>query len=278
MGSFPYTDVSVHYPCGPLAASLIDVESEVKSLTEQNTVAVKTGDGSPPGNGDARGILGETNHFRRNADLDGSAFDCRGLVSLSILGWVRVDSLVQGPYFFSVHDATAANGQAWILAANQPSAPGNQTPEFLMADGLTIFNFIRLKASESAPAMTINVWHAIGASYDHVTNTMACFWGDGNDSSGDTTYFNTKAGYAAGFGYSVDYQQVNVGRFRTAGSVGDHIDVDHISYWKGRAFNEDDFLNHWQAGTGLSRNEFASDPGRSGIPKAAVADMYYYRR
>ena len=278
MGDFPYTDVSAQYPCGPLDGGLIDIESQAKSLVEQNVVPLKAGDGSPAGNGDARGLLGEPVHFRRGVDLDGTIFDCRGLVSITILGWCRVSTLTMQPFFWSVYDAANANGQAWVLNVNTTGGPGNQVPRMIMYDGLTIFNLKLIKVSVTAPSMTLDKWHMIGGSWNKITNKLACFWGDGNDGTGATTYYAETDGFAAGFGFTNDYQQNNCGRFRAGGAVENNWDVDHVSYWKGRAFNEDDFLNHWQGGAGLKRSEFAEDPGGSAGPTVPVGDMYYYRR
>lgn len=269
---FPYTDVNSTYDANELGPAL-DLLDGTGSPATKNMVAQNTPGFILDGKfGRARGPVGETDHWRRNVDLDGTQFDCRGLVSITILGWCRVTSLAQSPYFWSVHDAVNANGQAWVLGANQASAPGNQVPEFLMADGITLFNFIRIKASNTAPAMTINVWHMIGGSYNAVTNTLSCFWGDGNDPSGATTFFQSTAGFAAGFGFTTDYQSNNAARFRLAGVNGDFLHMDGVAYWKGRAFDNSEFLDHWQNGVGLLPSQFGSDPGLGG----AAADSYHY--
>lgn len=258
---FPYTDVNSTYDFEVLTTTLLDGTGSpaTKNLVPQPAPPTLA-DGKI---GRARGPCGETQHWRRNVDLDGSQFDCRGLVSISILGWCRVVSLTQQPFFWSVYDSANANGQAWVLRANTVAGGGNQVPTFAMYDGLTLFNNTVVKASLTAPSMTVNVWHLIGGSYNHATNTIACFWGDGNDPSGSTTHFASTSGFSAGFGFTTDYQSNNAARFRHAGAVGNFMDMDHTSYWKGRAFDNQDFLNHWQGGTALLFNEFGSDPGRS---------------
>ena len=203
---FPYTDVNSTYDCEEASGgSLLDGTG---SPATKNMVAQGSAGSIADGKfGKARGPVGNVTHWRRNVDLDGTQFDCRGLVSITILGWVRVTSLAQSPAFWSVHNTANANEQAWLLGANQAGGAGNQVPQFLMVDGLTIFNFKTVKCSLTAPSMTINVWHMIGGSYNHVTNKIACFWGDGNDPTGNTTFYAEDDGFAAGFGFTADVQQ-----------------------------------------------------------------------
>jgi len=271
---FPYTDVNSTYDCEEASSSLLDGTGSpaTKSMVPQ------AGPGSIADGkiGKARGTLGETAHFRRNVDLDGSQFDVRGLVSMTILGWCRVTSLTQSPFFWSVHDTGNANQQAWQMIANQAGGAGNQVPQFAMLDGLTIFNSLSVKATLTGPSMTINVWHMIGGSYNHVTNRIACFWGDGNDPSGLTTYYAEANGFAAGFGFTADVQQNNAARFRAGGVNGDFIQIDHVSYWKDRALDEDGFLDHWQGGTALLLSEFGSDPGRGAGGTTDIDSYHFY--
>ncbi len=264
MGDFPYTDVEIHYPAGPLAGDLIDVEPLNLNLIEQGTVGLKAGDGSPPGNGDARGPVDSlgSKDFRRALLLDGQGFDIRGATSMTILGWMRMNELTARPQYFSILDAAGpANKQAFSLYARQPAAGGAFNVVFRMFDGLTFNNFLAVKAS-SVAEMTSGVWHLIGGSWDSGSNLMSAFWGDGGDATGQTFYYNTAAGFSAGFSF-IGGQIVNVGRYSDLNTPD--MDVDHISFWNGRAFNLNDFLKHWQLGTGLARSEFAVNPGRDGV-------------
>lgn len=264
MGDFPYTDVTVHYPAGPLSGDLIDVEPLNLNLVEQGTVGLKSGDGSPAGNGDARGPVDSSSSkdFRRSPLLNGTGFDIRGAVSMTILGWMRMNELTARPQYFSILDALGpANRQAFTLYARQPASGGVFNVVFRMFDGITLNNLLAIKASSSVE-MTSGIWHLIGGSWDSGTNLMSAFWGDGGDPTGQTTYFSTAAGFAAGFGSFVAAQIVNVGRYSDL-NLPD-MDVDHISFWRGRAFNQNDYLKHWQLGTGLARSEYATNPGRDG--------------
>ena len=269
---FPYTDVNSQYDAEEASSSMFDVKANPanKNMVPQNGPG-SIADGKI---GKARGTLGETAHFRRNVDLDGTQFDVRGLVSMSILGWCRVTSLTQSPFFWSVHDTGAANRQAWQMHANNAGGAGNQVPAFAMLDGITIFNSKIVKATVTGPSMTVNVWHMVGGGWNHVTNKMRCFWGDGNDPTGNTTYYAEADGFVAGFGFTVDFQQNFCAGFRAGGVNGDFVQIDHVSYWKDRALTEDEFLDHWQGGTALLFSEFGSDPGRG----AGVADndSYHY--
>ncbi len=258
---FPYTDVNSTYDCEEAAGNLLDGTG--------NPLTRNLGPSGAPGSvadgfvGKGRGIIGETIFFNRGVEED-DQYDVNGLVSMSMIVWVRVSSLDQSPIAWSAYGTAAANRQAWQLNANQAGGVGNQVPEFAMYDGLTLNNSLRIKVSETAPDMTIDVWHMIGGSYNHVTNRIACFWGDGNDPSGATTYYAEADGFSAGFGFLHDFGEVWAGAWRVGGSAGNFIDIDHASYWKGRAHDENSFLDHWQLGTGLLVSEFGSDPGRRG--------------
>lgn len=244
LAGFPYTDVDAHYACEGTGA----LEDSVGSLdiVEQNTVGLLSGGGKF---GDARGPLSTTNHFRRSWS-SGDAFDIRGQTSITVIGWVRLNSLLANDFFFSIYDASNANGQAFNLYARETSG-GAASPRITMFDGLTIFNSLFVKATTSV-AIAAGEWQFIGGSYDAVENELRCFWGvDPGE-----YYYDTASGFAAGFGHTTDYQSVNVGRFTGGGTPVD-MDVDHISWWKGRAFQERDFLHHWNDHAGLAFGDFA---------------------
>ncbi len=259
MGSFPYTDVNLTYACdeGVASSSLLDTTGVPTTLNmiPQSSPAV-VADGMFDG---ARGVVGESVFFSRGVGED-DAYDVGGLISMTMVGWCRVASLNQSPFFWSVHNTDAANNQAWQLIANQAGGAGNQVPQFRMLDGLTIFNSLGVKASDTAPDMTVDVWHMIGGGWNKDTNKMACFWGDGNDESGNTTYYQEADGFAAGFGLTHTNGMVWAGAFRAGGDNGNFVQIDHVSYWKDRAFNEDDFQNHWQLGAGLAFADFDEQP------------------
>jgi len=274
MGSFPYTNVTVHYPTGPAAAGLIDVEPSPFNLVEQGNVGLKVGDGSVAGNGDARGPcnrFGSGPNFRAGIAFDGTHWDCRGAVSVTMIGWFRLNSLTGHPQLFSVWSFANANEQFWVLHARPFGPPTG--PAFTMYDGLTINNVRRAQASASNNPNAAD-WHMCGGSWNHVTNIVTSFWGDGSDPTGNTFFFNSTTGFSAGFGASVDVQSVNCARFSDLNEM--EIDVDHLSYWRDRAFDEEDYLNHWQAGTGLARSEFAVDPGRGFGGDESAAEFNYY--
>ena len=273
---YPYTDVNCHYPCAG-TGSLIDVIGNpvAKDMTEINTVP-EVSDGKF---GVARGPIdgrAADPHFERTLDLDGSQYDVRGLVSMTALQWVRYNALNAEPFTWSLWDGApnAETKQGWVLAGYEV-LPGPAGPRFHMYDGVSAFSNIGVYAKPSAPAtFSTGVWHLIGGSWDADTNTLACFWGDGSDPTGQTTYYNTVSGFAAGFQFSVD-GGVHMGKFSFGGAAGATIvEVDHCSYWKGRAFVLDDWLNHWQNGAGLALDNFIFDPRGPGL----AASNYYYGR
>ncbi len=257
MGDFPYTDVGSHYPCGPGSAGLIDTEN-AQNLVEQNSVGVKN-DGSPPGNGDARGPIQRDGspggHFTRGIDFVDSTFDVRGLTSHAMVMWVRLNEPDGQPFAWSVWNFSAANQQYWVLHARAGASGG---PQFGMYDGLTVNNSLAIKASAADVAIDDDSWHMIGGGWDSSTNTMSCFWGDGSDGTGNTTFYQEASGFAAGYGATINCQCNNVGKFSNLNET--EFDIDHASHWRGRAFNEDDFQNHWQVGAGLAFADFDEQP------------------
>lgn len=272
---FPYTDVGAHYPTGPLAGDLIDVEA-AKNIGEQNTVLVASG-GSPSGNGTYRGPVnrqGSPGGWFQTGLGFGSVYDVRGLTSHAMVCWIRLNLSASGPQAVSVWDITAANHEAWVLYGKQNAAPAG--PAFQMYDGLSQGNNILVKAAVSA-SPSITDFHMIGGGFDAVRKKIMCFWGDGADATGLTTHYTEVDGFVAGYGPLIDVSNVNCGRF--AGDADPGFDIDLISHWKGRAFDEQDFLNHWQLGTGLARDEFLADPGRGGGGGAEANPVnYYYNR
>ncbi len=254
---FPYTDVNSTYNAEG-TGNLIDGRGlpAQKSLINVNSVA-SVSDGMF---GQARGPIGEAAtslpHFDAVADFDGSQFDVRGLTSISVLMWVRLTANTTETFGWSVWNGTDAEGQAWVLSPNVILPGPVQGPRFHMYDGLVDFVNIGVYARTSGPVIPINDWHLIGGSWNALTNTLACFFGDGSDSSGNTTDFNTVSGFSAGFGYSANANNA-IGKFRHGGTTAAQMEVDHLLYWKGRAFDEEDFLNHWNSGAGLAFSQFS---------------------
>lgn len=267
---FPYTDVASHYPTGPLAGNLIDAEPSPKNIAEVNSVAVASG-GAPSGNGTYRGPIsragGASGWFNTSLQF-GSVYDVRGLTSHAMLCWIRLNETVSEPLILSLWNIVAANHEGWTLIGNSGAAP--RVPAFRQYDGLSQGNFIQVKAATSG-TITATAWHLIGGGFNAVTKKIMCFWGDGDTGA---THYQEADGFAAGYGPLIDVANVNVGKFSAFDTL--RFDIDLLSHWK-RAFDEQDFLNHWQLGTGLARSEFAVDPGR-GTPAAMGlgAALYYY--
>lgn len=263
---FPYTDVAAQYACGG-TGNLIDSKGSA-DITENNVAALQS-DGKF---GDARGPLGRAGsgagYFARG--WTGTAYDIRGLTSWSLVGWFKLNELTAQPFFFSIYDVNNANEQAIVVYARDFDA-SFKGPSTHMYDGLSFNNALFIKASTTA-APSQDDWHMVGASWDAGANLLSSFWGDGEDLSGNTTYYDTVAGFVAGHGYTTDVLQVNVARFSALNAPD--WDVDHISWWKDRALNESEFLDHWQSGKGLAFNQFASDP--NAVKRLAIP--WYYGR
>lgn len=257
---FPYTDVNSTYAAEG-TGDLIDGSGLTvqKNLINVNSVA-SVADGMFDL---ARGPVGQASssdpHFNAPVVFDGSQYDVRGLTSISVLMWVRITANSTEVFGWSVWNGSDAEGQAWVLSPNVILPGPTQGPRFHMYDGLADFNNIGVYARTSGADIPINDWHLIGGSWNAVTNVLSCFFGDGSDSSGDTVDFNTVSGFAAGFGYSAN-SDVAIGKFLHGGAAADVMEVDGLAYWKGRAFDEQDFLNHWNKGAGLLPSQYTGVP------------------
>lgn len=289
---FPYTagaaGTQSHYPCGPLNGTPNEQANALDDIVNAQKMDAKGGfqtigfksDGSPAGNGFARGPFsrdGSPGSFcSRNIDQVNSTFDVRGLTSHAMVMWVRLNEGLAQPFAWSVWGFAAANQQSWVLHARLGVAG---SPRFAMYDGLTINNNLKVFANPSGTIDNTS-WHMIGGGFNAVTKIINCFWGDGSDATGNTFHYSEIAGFAAGYaGTLINCQCNNIGKFSSLNVPA--FDIDHATHWKGRAFDEQDYLNHWQLNTGLAFSEFGANPGRDGSgdgDEEEAANFFYYRR
>jgi len=254
---FPYTDVNIDYPCEEASGILLGKQNLPVIGTPGSVADGIIGKARGPGGSDA-------DFFRGAVTFDGTKYDCGGAVSITVIMWIRITTLATEVFGWSVWGDGAASEQAWILSPSVILPGPVQGPRFHMYDGLILNNNIGVYARTSGADISLNDWHMIGGSWNRDTNILSCFFGDGSDGSGLTTDYNTTSGFAAGFGLSTD-GGVNIGRFDHGGADGDIMDVDHLSYWLGRAFDEEDFLNLWQLSAGLPFSSY------SGVPDMAFS-------
>lgn len=261
---FPYTDVNSTYAAEEATGDLLDATGKplvLKNLIEVNAPVPSVADGMF---GKARGPVGEAPssrpHFSSPVQFDGSQFDVRGKISITVLMWIRLSANTTEIFGWHVWNDTDAEGQAWILSPNVDLPGPVQGPRFHMYNGIGDFVNIGVYARTVGADISLGDWHLIGGSWDADTNTLACFFGDGSDPTGQTYDFNTVAGFADGFGYSANADNA-IGKFRHGGVAGaDVMEADHLAYWKGRAFDILDFLNHWNSGNGLAFSAYSGRP------------------
>jgi len=270
---FPYTagaaGTQSHYPSGPVdntpneqANALDDIVNAQKMDAKGGFETIGfLGTGSPAGNGSDRGQFsrdGSPGSFcSRAIGQTNSTFDVRGLTSHAMVMWVRLNETTATPFIWSVWGFAAANHQSWILLGRDVVGG---SPRFRMYDGLTLNMNLGVNAVDSG-VIDNTSWHMIGGGYNAATNIINCFWGDGSDVSGNTFHYQEASGFVAGYAAGLlDVQVNNIGKFAFL-NVPD-FDIDHATHWKGRAFDEQDYLNHWQLNTGLAFSEFDADPGR----------------
>lgn len=284
---FPYTagvaGTQSHYPSGPSGGSPNEVAASLDDVVNAQKLDAKGGvqtigflsNGSPAGNGFARGPFSREgspgSYCSRGIGQTNSTFDVRGLTSHAMVMWVRLNEGLAQPFCWSVWGFAAANHQSWVLHCR---AGVSGSPQFTMYDGLTLNMSLSVKAFD-AGSIDNTSWHMIGGGYNAATNTINCFWGDGSDSSGNTFHYQEAAGFVAGYAAGLlDIQGNNIGRFSSL-NVPD-FDIDHATHWKGRAFDEQDYLNHWQLNTGLAFSEFGADPGRGGSGGGDLNSAYQW--
>ena len=221
--------------------------------------------------GQARGFtkaIGEINasYFVQNQVTGNAIFDVRGATSFTAVGWVKLRSAGDGkPTFFDVHSVAVA-GQAiisWVKHDSWANLAPNGVPVCAMEDGLIAFKGLFVSSvHDPTPGMEQNVYQFMGISYDAVLNKARCFWGQNTG----IYWFSEGRGFVGGFKYARDggpssapnFPGVGFARF-TGGGLPAQLDVDHLFYWKGRAFKLNDFLNLWNNHVGLDVDELVSE-------------------
>lgn len=243
-------DYSEAFKCNELAAAtgLQGVYGE----TIPNAGASNVGVGTDGHVEDPAGIFGNreylapigdagTRYFSK-AFVASSVWDIRGAVSCTMAYWFKLRSTTNGgPFGFSIHNPSNANGQALWLLSRHMTFGANPAPIMFMLDGLSAFNFKTAQAS-AAVSPPLNTWQFNAGGYDAARNKVFHFWGR---AAGE--YYYTEAdGFAAGFGFTgaagctVGFGQFNDGN----GSIREQK-LDHAIWWKGRALTESDLVFLW---------------------------------
>jgi len=213
--------------------------------------------------GFARGTLRSGDrHFTKNFGA-GNAWDIRGLVSCTFVGWMKVDIAEQG-FGFNIHDATAAGRQALILIPRETNFESTPGPYVAMADGLTSFMWKQLKVND-AVSITLGEWFYFAGGYDAVRNKVFGAWGT---LAGDF-YYNEIDGWVAGFSYTGTGGTTKIGFWNgEAGTSQDN--VDHSLWFNGRALTETELEINFNGGVPLPFDQLqVIDSGSTGGVTAA---------
>ena len=249
--------------------------------------------------GQARGFtkaIGEINasYFVQDQISGSSLFDIRGATSITVCGWLaQVNTGDGSPSFFDVHSVAVA-GQAiicWLHQDGWANVSPNGVPVVSMEDGLIAFKGLLLSANhDQTPGVEQNAFNFMGVTYDAVLNRLRIFWGERAGPAGGQYHFSEMRGFVGGFKYPRDggasvapnFPGVGFARF-TGGGLPAQMNIDHIFYWKGRAFKLRDFLNLWNAHDGLDNDDLVNVvvppvPPVVDVDAALAAQPYYYGR
>lgn len=252
VGTFPFTDVNVQYDSHLEEDGSLDLRDQVASPGALNLTAI----GAPPlpstlgFMGYGRRGLGNTPRLERTSAI-GDHFDISGSTSFSAIMWARMDTaLDDSPQVFGIWDSTPA-GEQFLTVTLEASGGNPIVPIFRMYDGSVLDNNVELVAHPSVP-WRIERWQMIGIAYDAATDQMRLFWGREQYEQ----YYVTTTGFSA-FGSASASTPIAFGKF---GGPNNRLGVDHFSWWKGRAFTEGDFWEHWRDYHGLAFSNFDASP------------------
>jgi len=252
-----YTDFTDFYECAGTAGL---VGENGQNFTEQGTVpevAGKFGSARGPCDPTQSGIA---EGFTRN--VSGAPWDTRvsqGFQRASLTGWFRLASNAGDQEFAAqARAAAAANTRQWMLRSIfQDLNPGDDGPVLFIWDhgGTGPFGGFQLGAAvrvDQGP-MPTGVWCNIGFAIDLVAGLARLFLGV----PGEGTYFDERAidpAWDAFEATAVDV--VTLGRHSGFSTGGLNGDMDHVTWWNGRALTLLEFLDHWNAGDGLARDNY----------------------
>lgn len=283
---FDFTDKDATWLCEEASNTddLVAVEGAAFDLARVGTNAL-----SVTGKfGQARGFtkaIGEGNatYFRQDQISGNAIFDIRGATSLTVVGWLKLRSTTDGsPTFFDIHSVAVA-GQALISWFHQDpwaNLSPNGVPVMGMEDGLIAFKGLNISANhDPTPGVLQNEYQFMGITYDAELNKMRCFWGERGGVAGGQYHFSEGRGFVGGFKYArqsgsgaPNFPGVGFARF-TGSGLPAQLDIDHLFYYKGRAFTLRDFLNMWNGGVGLDNDELVSAGPDIAVNDVAFGDV-----
>jgi hypothetical protein len=246
---FDYTDFSDFYDCEGVAG-LIGENGTV--IIEEGTVPEAAGKF-----GDARGPFSTTNRFQRAGTAPWDTRVVAGFTAGTFLAWFRTTSNT-AIQTISRQGSVAGNNEQFNLRGVWPAVGDtvDDDPAVLLIydwalDDGTYQVGAAVRGSQGA--FPLNEWCLIGFAIDLVADTSSLFLGV----PGEGTYFDQRsmAGWDA-FQSPISPTIVIGANNTTEPLLGL---IDHITWTNGRAYEHQDFLNHWQDGDGLPREAYLEE-------------------
>jgi len=255
---FDYTDFTDFYPCEGIGHLLGENGFDINEQGTVPEVAGKFGTARGPCDPTQSGIAAG---FQRSVSIAGP-FDTRvsqGFEKCSLVGWFNQATNVGDQEFAHQLRAAAANNtKQWMLRSIfQDLNPGHDGPLLFIWDhALNTFQVGAAVRVDQGP-MPTGVDCMIGFSIDLVAGLSRLFLGV----TGEGTYFDERVidpDWNAFEATAIDV--VAMGRHSGNSTGGLNGNIDHLTWTKGRAYIEQDFLNHWNDEAGLARANYLQDP------------------
>lgn len=251
-----YTDFSDFYDChGTGSTGLIG--ELANNFVAQGTPGSVTGKfdtarGPCAGNFGAGGAKG----FSRSA-VGSGVWDTRvssGFTKCTLIGWFYLDSNTGDQEFASqARAAAASNTKQWMLRSVWQGAGDTASDDiatlFIWDHVANVFQLGAATRVSSGPFPT-GVWIMIGMAVDLDLGVARIFLGV----PGEGAYFDERAlgSWNAFQATALDIVMIGVGSgASTSGTLGN---IDHTTWWNGRALVQSEFLDHWQDSAGLPRS------------------------
>lgn len=246
MPSWDYTDFSEFYDCSGVG-NLLGENGDI--LIEQLAVA-EIADGKF---GTARGPFTTSSRFQRSGTGIWDTRAVSGFTKGSLIAWFRTTSNT-AIQTVARQGNTAVSNQ-WNLRGVWPGVgdtPDDDSAVLLVYDWALDNGTYQVGGGVRASqgAFPLNVWCMIGWSVDIGLGIARLFLGV----PGEGTYFNERSMAGWNAFQSPNASTIVVGANNTTEPLLGG--VDHITWTNGRAYELQDFENHWNDGAGLERSAF----------------------
>lgn len=261
-----YTDFSDFYPCTGTAGL---IGENGNNFTEVGVVGEVTGK-FDTARGTCDGNLAAGRGFQRSTS-GGGVWDTRVSAGPfqrgSLVGWFKLAGNTGDQEFAAQARSGAANNtKQWMLRAVWQGAGDTAADDiatlFIWDHVANVFRVGAAVRGSSGP-FPLGVWCMIGFSVDIPALEARLALGV----PGESFYYNKRSitsGWNAFQATALDIISMGIGSGNSTEGIDG--DIDHITWTKGRAYKLQDFLNHWNGGSGLPRaNFFQGNPGAEHI-------------